>query len=183
MPAGGVDVFGCTRAVCDRIIEFDEASTNLVALLFWMGFRRQYVGYDRVARLHGKSAWTVQKKWQYCLDSVFNFTDLPIRVLSYVGAIGMTSAIVMTVVILVMKIVGKITVPGYAPIVLTITFFGALTSMGLGILGQYIWLTLQNARGRPNFIVASSESNFGLGSEHMNAGQLSDWKGNTNAPS
>jgi hypothetical protein len=36
-------------------------------------------------------------------------------------------------------------------------FFGAITSLALGILGQYLWLCLQNSRSRPAFIVASSE--------------------------
>ena len=46
---------------------------------------------------------------------------------------------------------------------LAIAFFGGLTTLGLGITGQYLWLTLQNARGRPNFIVKSAESFDGAG--------------------
>ena len=37
-------------------------------------------------------------------------------------------------------------VAGYTPIVLMIMFFGGLTALGLGVVGQYLWLTLQNAR-------------------------------------
>ena len=40
---------------------------------------------------------------------------------------------------------------------LIITFFGGLTALGLGIIGQYLWLSLQNARRRPNFVVKSLE--------------------------
>ena len=38
-------------------------------------------------------------------------------------------------------------------IALSIVFFGSITSLGLGILGQYMWLTLQNSRRRPDYIV------------------------------
>jgi hypothetical protein len=55
------------------------------------------------------------------------------------------------------KLTGRITVPGYSAIVLAIIFFGSLTSLGLGIIGQYLWLTLQNARRRPKYVVASAE--------------------------
>jgi len=41
---------------------------------------------------------------------------------------------------------------------LVITFFGGLTALGLGIVGQYLWLSLQNARNRPAFIVKSAET-------------------------
>ena len=157
MPRGGVDVFGCTRQVRDWLLQCPEAGTNLIALLFWVGFRRQYAGYERRARREGKSAWTIRKKVQYSLDSIFNFTDLPIQLLFVAGSIGVVFAVLFATVLIVFKLRGSISVPGYSAIVLTIIFFGGLTSLGLGILGQYLWLTLQNARHRPKYIVASAE--------------------------
>src|SRR5262249_2399788 len=73
MPRGGIDVFGCTRQVRDRVVELKEINTNLIALLFWLGFRRAFVPYERRARLEGRSAWTIAKKFRYALDSVFSF--------------------------------------------------------------------------------------------------------------
>ena len=58
---------------------------------------------------------------------------------------------------IVAKLRGDIPVPGYTPIVLTTLFFGALTSLGFGIVGQYLWLGLQVSRRRPNYIVRSAE--------------------------
>jgi glycosyltransferase involved in cell wall biosynthesis len=157
MPRGGVDVFACTRAVRDCIVGFREVNTNLIALLFWVGYRRAFVLYDRAPRAEGKSAWTFRKKLQYGVESIFSFTDLPIQLLSYVGVFGMVAAVILALLILTAKLMGMIQVPGYAPIVLTISFFGALTSLGLGIIGQYLWLTLQNARNRPSYIVETAE--------------------------
>jgi hypothetical protein len=69
-----------------------------------------------------------------------------------------------TVVVAAAKLAGDITVPGYTPVVLAVMFFGALTSLGFGIVGQYLWLTLQNTRRRPNFIVRSAERIDGISS-------------------
>jgi glycosyltransferase involved in cell wall biosynthesis len=157
MPKGGVDVFGCTRQVRDCVLRCPESNTSLIALLFWVGFRRHFATYERRPRREGKSAWSLRKKLKYSLDSIFNFTDLPIQLLLWVGAIGIAVAILFATILIISKLSGKIAVPGYSAIVLTIVFFGALTSLGLGIVGQYLWLTLQNARRRPNFIVASAE--------------------------
>jgi glycosyltransferase involved in cell wall biosynthesis len=157
LPPGGVDVFGCTRQVRDRLIQFREIHTNLIALLFWLGFRRQHVTYERQPRLEGKSAWTIRKKMRYCFDSIFNFTDLPIYMLLWGGAAAFVMACGASLVVIVAKLRGGIAVPGYAPIVLAIMFFGALTSLGFGIVGQYLWLALQNTRQRPNFVVSSVE--------------------------
>ncbi len=157
IPPGGVDVFGCTRQVRDQLLPLQGVNTNVIALLFWLGYRREYIVYERQERLEGKSAWTLRKKLRYALDSIFNFTDLPIRLLLYAGSISMVLAVVFGGLVLIAKLRGNIPVPGYAPIVLAIVFFGALTSLGFGIVGQYIWLALQVSRRRPDYVVDSVE--------------------------
>jgi glycosyltransferase involved in cell wall biosynthesis len=156
MPEGGVDAFACTRQVRDRLLELKEAHTNLVALLFWLGFRREFVPYERQRRLEGKSAWTLSKKVRYCLDSIFSFTDLPIRMLLGVGIAGIAFSVLCSAAVLAARVMGDVKVPGYTPIVLAVLFFGGSTSLGLGIVGQYLWLTLQNSRNRPNYVVAEA---------------------------
>ena len=144
MPKGGVDVFACSKKVRDQVLQFREVNTNLIALLFWMGFRRHYIGYERAPRQGGKSGWTFSKKLEYCLNSIFNFTGLPIRLLLIVGFAGSSLAVVAAVVVLIAKLRGDITVPGYTVTVLFILFFGGLITLGLGVVGQYLWLSLQN---------------------------------------
>ena len=157
IPPCGVDIFGCTREVRDHLLQLQGIDSNLIALLFWVGFRREYITYERRPRLAGKSAWTFGKKVRYCLDSIFNFTDLPIQLLLYAGAIALVLAVCASILVIVAKLRGDIQVPGYTPIVLATLFFGALTSLGLGIVGQYLWLALQVGRRRPGYIVRSAE--------------------------
>ena len=161
LPRGGIDIFGCSRQVRDRLLELKEVNTNLIALLFWLGFRRRFVPYERRARQEGRSAWTFGKKLRYALDSVFSFTDLPIKWLLWLGVIGTTAALVAGVTVFIAWSLGHIPVLGYTPLMLVISFFGGLTALGLGIVGEYLWLSLQNARGRPNFVVRSTWSSSG----------------------
>jgi len=157
MPPGGVDVFGITREVRDHLLQLQGIDSNLIALLFWLGFRREYIVYERQPRLEGKSAWTLGKKLRYCINSIFNFTDLPIQLLLYAGALALLLAVSASLLVIVAKLRGDIPVPGYTPIVLLIMFFGGLTSLGFGIVGQYLWLSLQIGRRRPNYIVHAAE--------------------------
>lgn len=155
MPRGGVDVFGCTRQVRDRLLELRESETNMVALLLWLGFRRTFIEYRRLPRLEGRSAWTLERKLRYALNSIFNFTDLPVRALLLLGGAGTVCSLVASAVVLVMWSLGRIPVLGYTPLMLVTALFGGLTALGLGIVGQYLWLSLQNVRRRPSFIVKS----------------------------
>jgi hypothetical protein len=77
--------------------------------------------------------------------------------LLYAGTIALVLAVAASVLVLAAKLRGDIQVPGYTPIVLVSLFFGALTSLGFGIVGQYLWLALQISRRRPSYVVRSAE--------------------------
>jgi glycosyltransferase involved in cell wall biosynthesis len=158
IPPGGVDVFGCTKAVRDQLLALSEQNSSLLGLLFWVGFRREAVGYLRRERVAGVSAWTFAKKLAYLMDSVFSFTDLPIKLLLRFGALGLLLSVALSAAVLTARLSGSIAVPGYAATVLTVTFFGALNCFGLGVLGGYVWRTFENTKQRPGFIVASAHS-------------------------
>ena len=157
IPKGGADIFGCTRAVRDQVLRLKEGNSSLVGLLFWVGFRRCLVPYERQARLEGQSAWTLGKKLTYLNDSVFSFSDLPIRVLTRTGLFGLAASVVFAVVVLIWRLLGPTPVPGYAATILAVTFFGALNVFGLGIIGSYVWRAFENTKSRPGYIVQASQ--------------------------
>ena len=154
MPKGGVDIFACNKAFRSELIKLEESRSSLVALAFWLGFERRIVKYNRLAREEGKSAWTLKKKFNYFLDSLFSFTDLPIRVLLTVGAIGVIFSLVLGSIVLVLRIYGDIDLPGYSPTILLILFFGALNVFGIGLVGSYAWRAFENSKRRPNAVVS-----------------------------
>ncbi|MGY0797617.1 glycosyltransferase [Lysobacter sp. A286] len=149
VPPGGVDVFAVNRDFLDRIVSFEEANGSLLGLLFWMGGRRRFVPYARQQRQHGKSAWTFGKKWNYLMDSIFAFTDAPIRILLGIGLFGLTVSALLGVIVLMAKIAGVVAVPGYAGTMLAILFFGGLNALGLGLVGNYAWRAYENTKRRP----------------------------------
>ena len=158
IPDGGVDIFACNRAVRDSIVSLHEQNTSLVGLLFWVGFRRAFVDYRRRERQHGRSGWTFRRKLNYFLNSFFSFTSLPITFLSTLGVLGMSISALLALIVLAARLSGGIAVPGYTATVLTVIFFGGLNSLGLGILGEYVWRSFQNSQGRPNYLVRMSLS-------------------------
>jgi glycosyltransferase involved in cell wall biosynthesis len=162
MPPGGVDVFGCNAVFRDHLLSLSESNSTLVGLVFWLGFRRKFVAYERLPRRGGRSAWTLPRKTRYLTDSVFAFSDLPIRFLVLVGVIGLMFSSLFAVVVLIARLSGLITVPGYAGTVLVITFALALNSFGLGVIGSYVWRAFENTKGRPD-VVVMSRSEFKAG--------------------
>jgi glycosyltransferase involved in cell wall biosynthesis len=158
IPEGGVDVFGCNLRIRDELLKLEEAHSSLIGLVFWLGFRRHQLTYSRRKRAYGKSAWTLSKKITYLLDSIFAFTDLPIRIMTLIGFLGVSFALVIGLVVTLLRLVGDIDVPGYAATILVISFFGAVNTLGLGLVGAYAWRAYENTKRRPLAIVQNFKS-------------------------
>jgi polyisoprenyl-phosphate glycosyltransferase len=152
IPPAGVDVFACTAAVRDVVCSLENVHTSLVAQLFWVGFRRELVPYERLPS-PGESGWTLRRKLRYLSDSVFAFTDLPVRILWVVGVLGLTLGVFVGALVAIARVAGAITVPGYAATILVLLFFASLNLLGLGIIGSYVWRAYETVKGRPGAIV------------------------------
>lgn len=159
IPPGGVDVFGCNRAFRDQLLKLEESRSSLIALIFWLGFRRKLISYDRRARTAGTSGWTLRKKVDYMLDSFFAFTDYPIRLLIRLGFIGCVVSLLLAAIVLVARILGEIEVEGYAATMIAVLFLGALNLLGLGVVGTYAWRGYENSKSRPLAVVATRIEN------------------------
>ena len=153
VPTGGVDVFGCNRAFCTALLSLEERDSSLIGQLFWLGFRRKEIKYQRRPRRVGNSAWNFRRRFRYMMDSIFAFSDLPISILLWLGTGGIVASFVLAVVIIGAWIWGDIDVRGYVPIMLAIVFFGSIMIFGQGILGCYLWRISENSKKRPLSIV------------------------------
>ena len=81
---------------------------------------------------------------------------MPIRALLWAGLAGLLLSTVFGVVVLIARLSGAIALPGYAATVLTSTFFAALNSFALGVVGSYAWRAFENTKRRPASIVLMS---------------------------
>jgi dolichol-phosphate mannosyltransferase len=148
MPPDGADFLLLDRCVIDGLSAFRESSANLFALIAWMGFEQESVEYDKLARLHGSSGWTIAKKLTLVIDSLTAFTLAPVRWMSAAGFCSMLLALVWAAVILRNAVVGH-PVQGWTSVMLAILFFGGLQMIMLGVLGEYLWRALDESRHRP----------------------------------
>ncbi|SJZ85459.1 glycosyltransferase family 2 protein [Consotaella salsifontis] len=154
IPKGGVDIFGCNRKVVDSILSIEERNSSLVAQLFWVGYRRRFVSYARRAREHGTSAWNLSRRFRYMMDSIFSFSDLPILVVLWLGALGTIFSILVGVVTVVSWALGYVREPGYTTLVVLMALFASLGFLVQGILGCYLWRALENTKRRPLRIIS-----------------------------
>lgn len=154
VPKGGVDIFACNRIVAQCVLEIQEPNSSLIAQLFWVGFRRTFVPYERRQRMHGVSGWSFARRMRYMMDSIFSFSDLPILFVLWCGVFGCLASMGFGLLVALARVTGLITNPGYAGLVVLITFSTSAILAVQGIIGSYLWRTFENTKRRPLRIVA-----------------------------
>jgi polyisoprenyl-phosphate glycosyltransferase len=150
MPARGADFFLADRAVLDAFRRFPERNLSVLALITSLGFRQDFVEYDKQARAAGQSGWTLARKIRLVVDSMTGFSNLPIRLCSYTGA-------ALAVVGAAIGILGMSLLPdlggGILLLLAAIVGLAGIQLLALGILGEYLWRALDEARRRPQYLV------------------------------
>ena len=152
-PAGGFDFFMIDRQIVADVLRVSEKNTNLMSLIFWLGYQPVMLPYVRRQRQKGKSRWTLSKKIKLFIDSFVAFSYVPIRFLSATGLLFATSAFVYGAYVFFAWLVNDIPVRGFAPLVLVLAFTAGIQMTMLGVLGEYLWRTLDETRRRPGFVI------------------------------
>lgn len=155
MPIGGVDVFVCRRHVADQLLGMTEANSSLVGSLVWLGFPSIAVPYTRQPRADGgTSAWSLSRRVRYMSDSAFSFSRLPLTLLGWTGLMGLLACTVTGATVLTGRLLGRVDVPGYTALMLTLLFCTSLVLVALWIVGEMAWRAYENTKSRPLAVVS-----------------------------
>lgn len=167
-PKGGFDFLLVDRQVIDQINIIEEKNTNIFSLIFWLGFPYITIPYTREERKKGKSRWTLRKKLKLFTDSFVAFSFVPIRFLSAIGFIVALLSFFYGAFILFAWLSFQIDVKGYVPMMLVLSFTSGLQMIMLGVLGEYLWRTLDETRKRPAYVIDEIYSNHPNEQKEMN---------------
>jgi len=148
----GADFFLIDRLVVAALRQFGESNLSLFALLQWMGFRQGKVVYQKDQRLHGRSGWSLRKKLKLFLDSITAFSFAPIRLMSGLGMLVALLGFIYAATVIENAFVGQ-PVEGWSSIMVAVLILGGLQIVMLGILGEYLWRSLDETRKRPRYLI------------------------------
>ena len=153
MPVGGFDCYLLDRQVIKVLLMLDERNSALTLQVLWVGFKSEKIYFHRKDREIGQSRWTLAKKIKLVMDSMMSFSYFPIKFMSGVGMICALIAFIWIIeVIIEMAVVGS-PISGWASLMCLILFSTGMILLMLGILGEYLWRTLDASRNRPPFII------------------------------
>jgi polyisoprenyl-phosphate glycosyltransferase len=141
------------RCVVEALKGLPESHRFMKGLFAWVGFRTAYVDYARPERVAGTSKFNGWKLWNFALEGVTSFSTDPLRIWTYLGVAVSMVSFMFGVFITVRVLIQGIDVPGYASLMVAVTFLGGLQLIGIGVIGEYLGRTYIESKRRPVYLV------------------------------
>jgi len=153
IPPTGASMFMVSDKVLSVLNKYDERNLTLEGLFATMGFKSDYVYYNREQRKEGKSKWTFSKKMKLFIDFFIAYSNFPIRFVSVTGILFSLCGFAWTIYIIIRQIFVGDLAPGWPALVSILLIGFGITNISLGIIAEYLWRTLDEARKRPKYVV------------------------------
>ena len=145
-----------SRAMVDSILSVSEYNRFSKGIFAWVGYETRWLEFENVERSAGETKWSFWKLVRYSIDGIINFSNTPLQISSYLGMILTIVSFIAIIVEVIRALVFGDPVAGWPSLVCIITFIGGIELFCMGIMGQYIAKTYNEAKHRPHYIVAES---------------------------
>lgn len=141
------------KCVVEALMQLPESNRFMKGLFAWVGFRTAYVEYSRPERSAGITKFNGWRLWNFALEGIASFSTAPLRIWFYVGLLVSFISLLYSLYILARVLFFGVDVPGYASLIITITFLGGLQLIGIGVIGEYLGRTYIESKRRPIFLI------------------------------
>lgn len=155
LPKGGFDYCLFDKQLREQVVQLAESNTNSLYLLLWLNYPYVSIPYTRKARTIGKSRWTFRKKMKLFIDSFVSFSYTPLRLITLTGLGLGIIALGYAIYVIGARLSGSIDVEGWTSMMVVFLLISSFQMIALGIIGEYLWRSLDASRKRPPYIIDS----------------------------
>jgi polyisoprenyl-phosphate glycosyltransferase len=141
------------RCVVEALKTLPESRRFMKGLFAWVGFRTAQVEYARPERSVGESKFNGWRLWNLALEGFTSFSTDPLRIWTYCGVFVSLISFGFAAFIALRVIFQGVDVPGYASLMVAVTFLGGLQLIGIGVIGEYLGRTYIESKRRPVYLV------------------------------
>lgn len=153
VPENAGDFRVMNRAAVDALLRVRDKRRFNKGLYAWAGFRQKGIFYKPDPRLSGVTKWSRLGLIALSVEGIVSFSALPLRIMSIVGVLTGLAGIIYGTHIILSSLIFGTDVPGYPSLMSAISVLGGFNLALLGLLGEYIWVTIAEVKDRPLYIV------------------------------
>jgi dolichol-phosphate mannosyltransferase len=147
---GAADFVLLSAPARDALLRMPERHRFLRGMVSWIGFRREFVEYQALARGTGESSYTLRRMIRLASDALFSFSTAPVRLATRMGLAVVTCGMLYLAYILytVLAHPGRI-VPGWTSLIIVVLILSGVQIVFIGLIGEYIARIFEETKGRP----------------------------------
>ena len=159
IPADTGDFRLLSRPVLEAIKTLPERRRFMKGIFAWVGFRTTSVHYHRESRYAGKTTWNYWHLWNFAVEGVTSFSQVPLQLAAHLGLFVSVLAFLYAVYLIIGTMVYGNPVRGYPSMMVTLLFLGGVQLIALGVIGEYLGRIYEETKGRPVYLVRSTSQN------------------------
>jgi polyisoprenyl-phosphate glycosyltransferase len=144
-----------SRQALEALKSLRETHRYMKGLFAWIGFSHKEVAYQRQARAAGKTKWNYWRLWNFALEGITSFSDVPLKIATYLGVFTSGIAFIYGLYFLVRTLLFGNPVDGYPSLILIVLFMGGIQLICIGIIGEYLARTYNESKSRALYFVKS----------------------------
>ena len=141
-----------SKKVGEEVIKYDSFNPYIDGIFYRITHNIGNVEVEHHKREVGTSNYTLKKLIKLWL-AYWNYSVIPLRISSMVGAAMAAFGFIAAIVIVIRKILDPTMLMGWSSIVCIMTFFFGLVLVSLGIIGEYLGKIILTINHAPQFIV------------------------------
>lgn len=142
-----------SKQVINEVVKLEEKIKYFPTMVKWVGFSTSYVNVEHASRSEGKSNYNLKKLLNLALDIILAYSDKPLRLIIKFGLSIAIISFLMVFYVLYEKFTGKVSVSGYASLIISIWFLSGCLLTTLGVVGLYIGKIFEGVKNRPSYII------------------------------
>ncbi|MEM8584727.1 MAG: glycosyltransferase family 2 protein [Bacteroidota bacterium] len=155
---------GDFRIIDQKVVRYmramPEQNKFLRGQIAWLGFEAAEVRFDRDARTHGQTGYSLSSMLRFAMNGITGFSDKPLQLVVRLGLCLSIIAFLVLIYALYAHFILDRTITGWTSLIISITFLGGVQLLSIGVIGEYISRINRNVQNRPLYIVSDSNCQF-----------------------
>lgn len=142
-----------SRRAVDALSRLRERHRFMKGLFAWVGYRQTAVPYRRAPRMGGETKFNYRRLWNFAMEGITSFSNIPLKASSYLGLLAAASALTYGLYIIFKTLIYGDPVPGYPSLMVVILFLGGVQLIALGVIGEYLGRVFEETKSRPLYLI------------------------------
>lgn len=134
------------------LLEYKEVNLFLRGIVPLIGFKSDFVYYDRNERFAGESKYPLKKMLSFAIEGISSFSVQPLKLISSLGVAITLFSIIGLIYALISGLAGSDSA-FWVAIISSIWLLGGIQLLCIGVVGGYIGKIYSETKARPRFII------------------------------